>query len=312
MRSIDLHSLDLNLLTAFEALERERSVSRAAARIGIGQPAMSHALGRLRTLLHDELFVRAGGGIEPTPRALELIGPIRAALAQIDTALRGSRQFNPATATDQFRIGMTDIVGVSVLSPLMDALHEAAPTVSLVIRAVGSSSLREALDLGEIDLAIGMFSGLAEWHRTAFLFREELCCVFSRERTGLAAPISLADYVAARHLLVSPRGDPSGVVDTILAKSGTQRAVQLTVPYFLLAGHLLYFQPLVAALPRRFAEQCSTMAGLEVGPLPFDAPTYEISMVWHARHDEDARLSWLRGLVANLVPSMRGRDHGEE
>ena len=202
MTSIDhanLSRLDLNLLVAFDALLTERSVTRAAARIGIGQSAMSHTLARLRALFGDELLTRGAEGMRPTPRALELADPVRVTLSQIQAALLQREAFEPSTASRDFRIGLADSIEVAVLPTLIPHLRRTAPGVALRLRSIDRISILEELDAGRLDLGIGAFPHGQTHHKRRHLYTDSFLCLFSPEQLGLAPPISLDDYLRVPH-----------------------------------------------------------------------------------------------------------------
>jgi LysR family transcriptional activator of mexEF-oprN operon len=297
MNRIDLRQVDLNLLKAFDALERHRSVTRAGQALGLGQPAMSHALARLRELTLDELFVRGASGLQPTPRALQLIGPVRSALSQVEVALYGAPDFQPETAAQDFRIGMSDLVSAEVLPKLARTLSRTAPGVTMSVLNSDRFNAAGLLDGREIDLAIGLFPETAEWHVKEALFEEHHSCVFNPKLVKAKAPISLADFTAYPHILVTLKGDRQGFVDDILGKMGQKRRVLIASPYFLFAGYLLHQLPVIAALPHRYAALCATTSQLTVSPLPFETPRFTVSMMWHRR---DQNLPGLKFLLDTL------------
>jgi LysR family transcriptional regulator, mexEF-oprN operon transcriptional activator len=298
MNRIDLRTLDLNLMKAFVALEEDRNVTRSAKKLGIGQPAVSHALARLRQLTQDELFVRGHGGMMPTPRALELIGPIRAALSQIEAALAGQPAFDPASSRKRFTIGASDFVAAAVLPSLSKALARAAPGTSIAVRNADRNNAAQLIDAREIDLAVGLFPQASMWHRKERLFEEGHVCAFNAKLVKASSPITLKEFVAYPHILVTLRGDEKGFVDEILTRRKLSRQVAVATPFFLLAGYLLHEQPMIATLPRRYAELCAVTAKLSISPLPFASPKFDISMMWHARDETNPALVLLRRLLS--------------
>lgn len=298
MNSIDLRTVDLNLLKAFDALDRERNVTAAAKRLGVGQPAMSHALARLRQLLDDPLYVRGATGMLPTARAAELIEPIRSALAQIEQALTGQAAFDPLEATVRFRVGMSDLVAAAVVPKLIDAMRKRAPKTQLSIRSTELGNTGKMLDNREIDLAIGYYPKVAGWHVREDLFDEDFTCVYNPDLIKASRPITLKQYVAHPHLLVTLSADHTGFVDEALTKLKLTRNVLIACPYFLLTGYLLHKLPAIATLPRHFAELCASTTKLAVSPLPFPAPKYEIAMVWHRNTDKTPESKFLRSLIS--------------
>ena len=231
---INLGQIDLNLLVAFDALIAEQSVTRAAARIGLRQSAMSHNLARLRTLFGDELLVRGPQGMRITPRAAALAAPVRSTLAQIQDLVSRQEEFVPATAERVFRIGMSDSMEVLLVPALLALIQRTAPGIRLRLHTVDFSQLLDDLDTDRFDLAIGIGSFLhgQTHHKQRLLFTESYLCMFSAEQTGLKPPISLDDYIRLPHILTSLRPGERGVVDDALAPLGLTRSVALTTAPF--------------------------------------------------------------------------------
>jgi LysR family transcriptional activator of mexEF-oprN operon len=204
----NLASLDLNLLVALDALLSGRSVTRAAARVGLGQSAMSHNLGRLRTLFADELLTRAPAGMRPTPRALALIEPLRQALSDIQTLLTPNPAFDPATADRAFRIGLPDSMEVLLMPTFLAFLCATAPGIRLRFQAIaGPAQILQDLDADRVDLAIGI-GPLPEGqthHKRRKLLTATFLCMYNAEHVEVAAPISLEDFIRFPHVLTSVR-----------------------------------------------------------------------------------------------------------
>ncbi|NEP19687.1 MAG: LysR family transcriptional regulator [Leptolyngbya sp. SIO4C1] len=213
---MNLYGTDLNLLTVFDALMAERHVTRAGERLGLSQPATSNALARLRQLTRDELFVRSGGRLQPTPTAIALAQQIQPALQQIAAALQREQPFEPATSDRVFTIGMTDYVEFALLPKLLERLQQVASEVKLQIRAGERSQLLALLDSGEADLICGLFPEQIAWHEGQRLFREEFVCVCRQDHPSIGDTLSLEDYLSVSHLLVSIKGDRTGPIDTLL------------------------------------------------------------------------------------------------
>jgi LysR family transcriptional regulator, mexEF-oprN operon transcriptional activator len=293
----DLRLFDLNLLVAFDALMSERNVTRAASRVGIGQPAMSHALSRLRELLGDDLFIRNSSGMQPTTRALELWAPVAHILAEIRESVLADRPFRPERSELVFRIGISDYAEVAVLPAVLAAMRISAPKARLSINAIDRGRVATMLQSGDIDLAIGYFPVAESAQRSEILFHEEFACLFDAEACGVTAPLKLQAYLDLPHILMSLHGELSGAVDAALARRGAKRFVFVATPHFLTIPFLLRGFRAVAALPRRLAENCAAAIGLAVCPLPLDIQGYDVSMLWHARSDADPAQRWLRDLV---------------
>jgi DNA-binding transcriptional LysR family regulator len=304
MTSIDhanLSRLDLNLLVAFDALLTERSVTRAAARVGLGQSAMSHNLARLRILFGDELLTRGADGMRPTPRALELADPVRVTLSQIQAAVLQREAFDPSTADRAFRIGLADSIEVALIPGLMARLRGAAPDVALRLRSINRLSILEELDSGRLDLGIGVFDHGQIHHKRRPLYTDTFLCLFSPKQLNLAPPISLADYLRLPHMLTSLSDDAHGAVDDVLAKLKLKRTIALTTPGFLAVPFVLRRAPIITTMPSRLARYFAEAFGLATSPAPIELPTFTISLLWHASFDQDPGHVWLRQTVAGLA-----------
>jgi DNA-binding transcriptional LysR family regulator len=304
MMSIDhanLSRLDLNLLVAFDALLTERSVTRAAARVGLGQSAMSHNLARLRTLFGDELLTRGAEGMRPTPRARALADPVRMTLAQIQSAVLQREAFEPATADRVFRIGLADSIEVAVIPTLIERLQDSAPGVSLRLRSTNRISILEELDTGGLDLGIGVFNEGQTHHKRRQLYTDSFLCLFSAEQLNLSPPISLNDYLRWPHLLTSIADDSHGAVDEALAKHKLSRSIVMTTPGFLAVPFVVRRARVITTMPSRLARYFSETFGLVTSPVPIDLPSFTISLLWHASFDHDPGHLWLRQTVAGLV-----------
>jgi LysR family transcriptional regulator, mexEF-oprN operon transcriptional activator len=305
MNKIDPLRIDLNLLKAFDALARERNVTRAAERLRVGQPAMSHALRRLRRLVGDELFVKTPDGMEPTRRAESLAGPIRDALERLAAALSAVETFDPSQEEQQFTLAISDWLAAHLLPDLLSSLQKEAPQVSIRLHSVDTERCGSLLDQGVIDLAVGYPMKMAAWRRERTLFTETHVCVFNPKLVAARAPIALDEYLSHPHILVSHTGGPRGFVDDKLTKLGRSRRVLLSGTQFLLIGYLLHVIPVIATLPRRFAERSGLIVGLQQSPLPIPAADFAVSMMWHVRNDHSASQLWLRQRIEQTLQSPR-------
>ncbi len=304
MTSIDhanLSRLDLNLLVVFDALLTERSVTRAAARVGLGQSAMSHNLARLRALFGDELLTRGADGMRPTPRALALVDPVRVTLAQIQAAVLQREAFDPSTADRAFRIGLADSIEVAVIPGLMARLRSMAPSVSLRLRSINRISILEELDTSRLDLGIGVFDQGQIHHKRRPVYTDSFLCLFSPAQVKFTAPISLAEYLSVPHVLTSLTEDDHGAVDDALAKLKLKRAIALTTPGFLAVPFVVRRAPVITTMPSRLARYFADAFGLATSPPPIELPTLTISLLWHASFDHDPGHLWLRQTVSSLA-----------
>jgi DNA-binding transcriptional LysR family regulator len=308
MTSIDhanLSRLDLNLLVAFDALLTERSVTRAAARVGLGQSAMSHNLGRLRALFGDELLTRGAEGMRPTPRALALADPVRVTLAQIQAAVLQREAFDPSTAERAFRVGLADSIEVAVIPGLLAQLRHEAPSVGLRLRSINRNTVLEELDTGTLDLGIGVFDQGQMHHNRRALYTDSFLCLFNPAQVNFVPPITIEDYLSVPHVLTSLTEDAHGAVDEALAKRKLKRSIALTTPGFLAVPFVVRRAPVITTMPSRLARYFADAFGLATSPPPIELPTFTISLLWHASFDHDPGHVWLRQTVSSLTSEAR-------
>lgn len=289
---MNISTFDLNLLRALDALLRERNVSRAAERLSLSQPAVSNALGRLRELLDDPLLVRTGRVMQPTPRALELETPIRAALQQIELSLLQGASFDPTRSRQQFRIAMTDYVELICMPGLMRRLAEQAPGVRIAIEHLDPSLPAEALDKGDLDLVIGRFEDVPPRFVRRPWARETLHLAVRQDHPLVDGTPDLDGFLRLQHLWVHG-GQTRGMVDQWLNANGLTRQIAYTTPNYLQAAHIVASSDLVAVLPTQLARHFATLLPLTLHPLPFALGPFELEIVSVARRERDVALHWL-------------------
>jgi DNA-binding transcriptional LysR family regulator len=294
---VDIRTFDLNLLVALDALIVERSVSAAARRVGIGQPAMSHALRRLRDLFGDPLLVRVGSTMQPTARALELAAPVGQVLDDIRRTVLADQVFRPEREERIFRLGASDYSMAALLPGLLESFRQTAPRSRIAAGPIARDDIPARLADGGADLVIGVFRDTPPALRGETLFHEEHVCLFDPEACGIASPITLEQYLALPHYLVSSRIDFSGVMDEQLARQGAHRFIQLSTSSFLAMPFLLRRARAVAMVPARLAVHCRDAVGLAVCPPPLPVNGFEVAMVWHMRTDADPAQRWFRDRV---------------
>jgi DNA-binding transcriptional LysR family regulator len=294
---MDLTRLDLNLLVSFEALWAERSVSRAARRMGIGQPAMSDALRRLRGLFGDALFVRASGGMQPTPKARALAGQIAPLLGRLREVMGEQVAFAAAEARRAFTLASTDYTTLVLLPELLGALRRQAPGIDLRLVGYDKDAVAGLLDRGEVDLAVGVFPSPPPGSVATPLFTEHFVGLARIGHPALRAePIDLATFAGLPQALVSVRRDERGIVDEALKAHGLTRRVALVVPYMLLLAKTLAETDLVAVVPERAAVAIDGRA-LRRFTLPVALEPFTVAMLWNPVARSDAASGWLRQLV---------------
>ncbi len=297
---MELEDIDLNLLVVFKHLLAERSVSRVAAVLDLTQPAVSNALGRLRKLLGDELFLRTATGMEPTPFAEQLADSVTYALGMIHSALNQRTSFDPATSARSFVIGMTDIGEIYFLPALTQRLRRDAPGVTISTVRNTAVNLRDDLESGKVDLAIGLLPQLKSGFFQRRLFTQRYVCLMRKGHPLDRPKITLAQFSAAEHLLVVSEGTGHGKVDEVLKRSGVERKVILTVPHFVAIGHILQAADLVATVPERLAQRMTEPFSLVAVPHPARLPEVAINVFWHAKYHKSPANQWLRSIVFEL------------
>ena len=296
---INLSSIDLNLLVGFDALLAERSVTKAAARVGLGQSAMSHNLARLRQLFDDELFVRSPEGMRPTPRALALADRVRVALSDIEALVTRADEFDPANTERTFRIALPDSVEMLIGAKLLAIGCEEAPGIRFRFYSTDERQLLDEIDADNIDLGIGIgtFPDGQVHHKRQLLVTDTYLCMFNAKKVGLKPPISLEDYVRLPHVLTSLRKGERGVVDDALEKIALSRKVALTTSRFVAVPFLVAGAPVVTTMHARLARIFARELGLVLSRVPVELPEVTISMLWHASYDGDPGHEWLRKAI---------------
>jgi len=306
--AVNLGRIDLNLLVHLGALLTERSVTRAAARVGIGQSAMSHNLARLRDLFSDELLTRGPEGMRLTPRAATLLEPVQAMLAQVEALVSREQTFDPATAVRTFRFGLPDSMEILFMPALLARMRQVAPGIHLRLYNFDASRLLDDLDADEMDIAIGYdaFEQGQLHHKRRKLFTESYVCMFNAEKTGITPPISLDDYARLPHVLTSlrPARNVRGIVDDALEKLGLRRSVALTTPRFLTVPSLVARAPVIVTIQSRLACRFAAELGLSLSPLPIELRDVTVSLLWHTSYDRDPAHTWLREQVALLATEL--------
>lgn len=308
MPSRSLRTFDLNLLKVFDAVMGERSLTRAAHQLALTQPAISNALRRLREAVGDELLVRQGRGLEPTPRALELWPAVRSVLERLQDTLTPTA-FDPAQARTTFVLTLADSTAAELMPPLVDAIAQQAPGVSLRVVPLTTRDPRKLLQDGHADLAIGNFpSVLADLGERAAadgavpflhhrLFVGDYVCVMRPDHPLAGETLTLENFCAARHMLVSFSGRAYGFVDEALASLQKSRRVVLTVNQFFTAGRVVINSDLLTVLPRHFVGVTGFADQLVMRELPFRVAPIQIDALWHPRHHGSSAHAWLRQLV---------------
>ncbi|WHU89968.1 LysR family transcriptional regulator (plasmid) [Pantoea agglomerans] len=301
IRENDFHRIDLNLLTVLLVLKREGSVSRAAEKLHLGQPAVSNALARLRVMFSDPLFVRTARGMEPTPRAEALIAELGPLMAQMQNILFQPVSFTPSEATHVFRLGMSDWVERWLMPELYTKITRTAPGVTLQVTASDPFRDAELVARGEIDLAISVGESTPATLQREKIVSHHFCTLWHPQQLSLPAPLTLEDYVAHAHLLVSYRGATWSAIDDELAALGKARSIRYVTPHFSSLPPLLARTPALATVPAGLADNWVTYYGLCSSPVPVATPEIPLSLLWHKRCDNDKALCWLKEELRSVM-----------
>lgn len=296
---------DLNLLRVFDALYATGNVTRAAARLGLGQPATSAALARLRKLYGDELFVRVPRGIRPTDRARELAAPIARLLADADGLLSAASAFDPARVRRVVRLAGSDYTSLVLLPPLQARLRTTAPGIELRVLGLDKGEVGERLRQGAIDLAVGVFPKPPPGVVQTPLFRERFVGVARRGHPLLTGRMTAVRFAATDQALVTLSDDARGYVDERLAALGLERRVALTLPHMLALPAIVAGSDLIALLPQRLAAGLDATR-LATFALPFEAPPWAVSLLSRPEARGDRALAFLRSELVAAAAATRG------
>jgi DNA-binding transcriptional LysR family regulator len=307
-KSLDLTRFDLNLLVVMDALLAERHVGRAAERLHLSQSATSHALSRLREALDDPLFVRHPKGIEPTPLAASLAQPINEVLDGVRHIATSRAPFDPSRMRREFVVGTTDYGMLTVLAPALSAVCLKSPGSTVRSESTDQATVVRRLDAGEIDLAIGSDTFVHAPKRIEVipLFDERFVGIARTghpclKRQGRRQAVTLDAFVEASHILVSPRGDARGAVDDALARVGLRRTIAATSPSFITVPFVVGASDLLAAVAERAASRLADAAGIVTFELPFEMPTWTVSLGRAAGRSAESEIEWLTDTIIAAV-----------
>jgi DNA-binding transcriptional LysR family regulator len=323
--ALNAKRIDLNLLRVFDAVFEDRNLLRAGKRLHLSQSAISHALGRLREALQDELFVRTPKGMEPTARALAMAPALREALRSIHDTL-GVRPFDPASTARSFVVAANDYVTSVLLTRLAACMGEVAPAIDLVVRPSTRLDLAEQIDVGRIDIALGIFAEVPARFQGARLWLQEDVLVFRRGHALARRKPRIADLADFPLLTVSLGGQEEGAVSGFIAERGLARQSEMfdraaledalasaglrpryriTVPHSLAVPDLLAGSDMLSIVPAPLAQAFVARRELLAKALPYATQQATMRAVWHRRHEHDPAHVWLREQLARLALSFR-------
>lgn len=292
-------NFDFRLLAIIKELHQTRSVSQVAERLELTQSAISMSLAKLRRYFDDPLFVRTSQGMQPTPRAIQIIGILAQAENLLLTAFDQSVLFCPQTSARVFRIQSTDAAQVTLAPKLMCHLREAAPSIRISLERIGPDTPR-LLESGELDLAIGFLPPMGAGFCHQRLFNERFVCAARSGHPRIGETLTLEEFEAENHLSITTLGTGHGVVERILDLKKVHRRVALEIPSFLGIASIMEVNDYLVILPEQVAQHLTPSGAIKVFPLPFDMPSYPVMQHWHERYSQDACSRWLRNVMANL------------
>ncbi len=299
---VHLNCLDLNLLPVFDVIYREGSVTRAAEKLNLTQPAISHALGRLRLLLEDPLFERLGRSLVPTAKARSLADPVRQALRSLDVALTQIGRFEPQRAERRFVIGTRDVLESTILPALMQRIGAVAPLVEVASVRADRRLLESGLASGQIDVAMDMLLPLSEEIHRRRVDTDRLVVVARRGHREIAASLDLQTYLRLDHILVSSRRHGGGLEDLELARLGLERRVRLRCQHYFAACRVASETDMIVTMPERYARIINhDTFGNQILPMPIEGQAMELYLYWHASADDDPAISWLRSQLLETL-----------
>ena len=293
-------TFDLNLLVIFDGVMQEKNLTRAGKRLGMSQPAVSHALARLRYLLKDEVFVRTPEGMRPTPRAERIAEPVRAALQELQVTLDAD-EFVAADSSREFTIAANNYAARAVIPALVHRVAKVAPSVVLDVRPVGRLDVLDQLDNGTVELVLSTLMEGGDRFKCVGLLEDDYVAILASDHPEVAATeLSVECFAALPHVSITSGGDDAHFVDDALSERGLARLVSIKVPLHSLRAVLIGSQA-VAVVPRRVAVDLADYGPLTIRALPFPSPRITLSMIWHRRLDNHPAHRWLRGTLRPLV-----------
>jgi DNA-binding transcriptional LysR family regulator len=295
---VHIRKVDLNLFVVFDAIYTDGGITRASRKLHLTQPALSHALARLRVLFGDPLFLRQGRVMVPTPFARNLIEPVRRALRDLEITLHGIEHFDPATTQRRFTLGVRDVLESVLLPPLMRSWSKIAPQCDLHAVDVDRRDFASELASGRIDAAIDVALPLPDTIRRKRVLHDGMVVLARKGHPQVRRRLTLDAYLKQGHVLVSSRRSGPGLEDMELSRHGLERRVQLRCQHYFAACRVVSQSDLLLTMPERYAHIVNSAFGNRVLPFPFDAPTLDAYVYWHANVDNEPSSRWLREQVA--------------
>ncbi len=292
---------DLNLFIVLDAIYREGNITRASQKLHLTQPAVSHALGRLREQLDDPLFVRQGTLMQPTPYTRNLIGPVREALQLLERSVADEPAFDPASARRTFNLGLRDVFEATALPPLVARLQALAPGIELASVRIDRRDVEGELAAGTLDLALDVPLAMGESIRQQRISRDRLVVVARQDHPGITGELDLDTYLAHAHVLVSSRRKGWGLEDFELNREGRRRRIVLRCQHYFAASRVASRTDLLLTMPEQYARIANMQFGNRIYPFPLPTQALDAHLYWHATADHDPANRWLRGVMQDVV-----------
>lgn len=305
MHTMNIKTLDLNLLLVFNALMETRSVSKGAKLLNLSQPAMSHALSRLRVSLSDELFVRTPKGMIPTPKSEKIKDFIAQGLGVIEMGLFEGAEFNPDQSERNFTITSSDCECMTFIPYLVSNIIKNSPNISLTFRPPTIESFISDLDSSKVDLALGV--GVQPRANLVIenIYSEDYICLTRKDNPLVKNEVSLKEYLSFEHILIDPLGARKGIVDSSLEKIGVKRNIRVSIPQFALTPWIFLNNDLIVTIPKTLGEEFLKILPVKSFAPPVEIKTLEGQMIWHKRNTNDPAHTWLRKKVVQSISKIR-------
>jgi DNA-binding transcriptional LysR family regulator len=300
---VHISRIDLNLLVVLDAIYTEGGITKAAAKLHLTQPAISHSLARLRELFRDELFAREGRAMVPTPLARNLIEPVRRALRGLEATLNELEQFDPATTRKRFTVAVRDVLEATVLPTLLRQVAAGAPSIDIAAVQTGRRELESELASGALDCALDVLLPLSDQIRRRKITLDRLVVVARKGHPAVKRGLTLATYLKQHHVLVSSRRAGPGLEDVELSRQGLSRRIRLRCQHYFAACRVVSQTDLVLTMPGHYARVANKQFGNQILPLPFAMPPLDAYLYWHANVDNEPANRWLREQLSNSIGS---------
>lgn len=303
---MDIGQLDLNLLRVMDAMLRTRKVTEAGVRLNLSQPALSFALSKLRTFFDDPLFVRTARGMQPTPLALHLAGPVHEILELVRAEILNRPTFDPRKSERTFTFSLSDAGEMVFLPRLLRPLRQSAPGANFLSVTLPPRELEQALEAGAVDIAVGYFPDLTKpGFYQQKLFAHPYVCIMAANHPTIGNKLSLKEFLSASHAVVHPEGRSQEIFEHTLVGLGLERRVVLNIPHFMSVPFIIMESDLIVTVPLAVGQSFARMTNLKMFPLPIQMANIDLMQHWHERFHRDPASQWLRGQVHDVFKEDR-------